>query len=126
MWLGQRFPALSQAEIERFVAAAEALHLNIIKPFLSPHCEHYGQMRVLHEVLLQGRAGSHRQGNWIHPVEWNRAVQAAGEAFKLIRPPPPRVLHGFGDHLKCGKLNAAFAHSFPVLTIRKRRSRSAT
>ncbi|RUX75895.1 hypothetical protein EN925_33600 [Mesorhizobium sp. M7A.F.Ca.US.006.04.2.1] len=30
---------LSQAEIERFVAAAESLHLSIIKPFISPHCE---------------------------------------------------------------------------------------
>ena len=44
---------LSQPEIERFVAAGEALHLSIIKPFISPHCEHYRQTRVLHEVLLQ-------------------------------------------------------------------------
>ncbi|RVA01261.1 hypothetical protein EN932_34570 [Mesorhizobium sp. M7A.F.Ca.US.002.01.1.1] len=43
---------LSQAEIERFLAAAEALHLSIIKPFISPHCVHYRQTRVLHEVLL--------------------------------------------------------------------------
>jgi hypothetical protein len=44
---------LSQAEIERFVAAAEALHLSIIKPFISPHCEHYRQTSVPHEALLQ-------------------------------------------------------------------------
>jgi hypothetical protein len=69
MWLGQRFPALSQAEIERFVAAAEALHLSIIKPFLSPHCEHYGQMRVLHEVLLQ--AVREVTGKEIGFIQWN-------------------------------------------------------
>ncbi|MER9353305.1 hypothetical protein NKI61_08385 [Mesorhizobium sp. M0514] len=44
---------LSQAEIERFVTAAEALHLSIIKPFISPHSDHYRQTRVLHEVLLK-------------------------------------------------------------------------
>ncbi|ADV15282.1 hypothetical protein A9K65_033675 (plasmid) [Mesorhizobium sp. WSM1497] len=33
----------SQAEIERFVAAAEAPHLSIIKPFISPYCEHYAR-----------------------------------------------------------------------------------
>ncbi|TJV21111.1 MAG: hypothetical protein E5Y04_28840 [Mesorhizobium sp.] len=43
----------SQAEIERFLLAAEALHLSIVKPFLSPHCDHYRQTRVLHEVLLK-------------------------------------------------------------------------
>ncbi|MER8626348.1 hypothetical protein [Mesorhizobium sp. M1143] len=44
---------LSQAEIERFVVAAEALHLSTAKPYISPHCEHYRQTRVLHEVLLK-------------------------------------------------------------------------
>ncbi|MDF3217488.1 hypothetical protein EN962_26120 [Mesorhizobium sp. M7A.F.Ca.CA.001.09.2.1] len=43
---------LSQAEIERFLVAAEALHLSIIKPFISPHCDHYRATHVLHEVLL--------------------------------------------------------------------------
>jgi hypothetical protein len=44
---------LSQAEIERFLVAAEALHLSIVKPFISPHCDHYRQTRVLHEALLK-------------------------------------------------------------------------
>ncbi|MGX7877334.1 hypothetical protein ACVDG5_036160 [Mesorhizobium sp. ORM6] len=43
---------LSPAEIERFLEAAEALHKSIIKPFISPHCDHYRQTRVLHQVLL--------------------------------------------------------------------------
>ncbi|BCG73015.1 hypothetical protein MesoLj113a_41730 [Mesorhizobium sp. 113-1-2] len=32
---------------------AEALHKSIIKPFVSPHCEHYRATRVLHEALLK-------------------------------------------------------------------------
>ena len=44
---------LSEAEIERFLVAAEALHWSIVEPFISPHCEHCRQTRVLHEVLLK-------------------------------------------------------------------------
>lgn len=44
---------LSEAEIQRFLEASEALHLAIIKPFLSPFSDHYRQTRILHEVLLQ-------------------------------------------------------------------------
>ena len=44
---------LSQTEIERFLVAAEALTLSIIKPFISPHCDHYRTTRVLHEVPLK-------------------------------------------------------------------------
>ncbi|MBZ9886906.1 MULTISPECIES: hypothetical protein [unclassified Mesorhizobium] len=44
---------LSQAEIDRFLMAAEALHLSIIKPFISPYCDHYRQTGVPHEVLLK-------------------------------------------------------------------------
>ncbi|ESY73102.1 hypothetical protein LB577_31395 [Mesorhizobium sp. B283B1A] len=60
---------LSQAEIERFLAAAEALHLSIIKPFISPHCDHYRQTRVLHEVLLN----TVRQvtGREVEFIRWN-------------------------------------------------------
>ncbi|TPN57461.1 hypothetical protein [Mesorhizobium sp. B1-1-7] len=60
---------LSQAEIERFLAAAEALHLSIIKPFISPHCDHYRQTRVLHEVLLN----TVRQvtGKEVEFIRWN-------------------------------------------------------
>jgi hypothetical protein len=63
---------LSQAEIEGFLVAAEALHLSIIKPFISPHCDHYRQTRLLHEVPLKSRAGCHRAGSRVHPVEHHR------------------------------------------------------
>lgn len=60
---------LSQAEIERFLVAAEALHLSIIKPFISPHCDHYRQTRVLHEVLL--RAVREVTGKDATFIRWN-------------------------------------------------------
>jgi len=60
---------LSQAEIGRFVAAAEALHLSIVKPFISPHCDHYRQTRVLHEVLLQ--AVRDVTGKEVEFIQWN-------------------------------------------------------
>ncbi|MER9950568.1 hypothetical protein [Mesorhizobium sp. M0047] len=39
--------------MDRFVAATEELHKAIVKPFISPHCDHYRATRVLHEVLLK-------------------------------------------------------------------------
>ncbi|MES0137543.1 hypothetical protein NKJ88_21695 [Mesorhizobium sp. M0016] len=60
---------LSQAEIERFVTAVEALHLSIIKPFISPHCDHYRQTRVLHEVLL--KAVREVTGKEVAFIQWN-------------------------------------------------------
>ncbi|TPK92597.1 hypothetical protein [Mesorhizobium sp. B2-4-17] len=54
---------LSQAEIERFLVAAEALHKSIIKPFISPHCEHYRATRTLHEPYHRaGAAGAYSTG----------------------------------------------------------------
>ncbi|BCH08355.1 hypothetical protein BFX40_29265 [Mesorhizobium sp. SEMIA 3007] len=44
---------LSQAEIEIFLVAAEALHKSIVKPLISPTCDHYRATRTLHEVLLK-------------------------------------------------------------------------
>ncbi|WP_095198536.1 hypothetical protein [Mesorhizobium carmichaelinearum] len=44
---------LSQAEIERFLVAAEALHKSIVKPLISHHCDHYRSTRILHEALLK-------------------------------------------------------------------------
>ena len=44
---------LSQAEIESFPVAAEALHKSIVKPLISPTCDHYRATRTLHEVLLK-------------------------------------------------------------------------
>ncbi|TGQ94610.1 hypothetical protein EN851_03375 [Mesorhizobium sp. M8A.F.Ca.ET.208.01.1.1] len=60
---------LSQAEIDRFLVAAEALHLSIIKPLISPHCDHYRQTRVLHEVLL--KAVREVTGKEVAFIQWN-------------------------------------------------------
>ena len=60
---------LSQAEIERFLVAAKALHWSIVKPFISPHCEHYRQTRVLHEVLW--KAVREVTGKEVEFIPWN-------------------------------------------------------
>ncbi|MER8575334.1 hypothetical protein NKH19_25280 [Mesorhizobium sp. M1338] len=44
---------LSQAEIECFLVAAEALHKSIVKPLLSPMSEHYRALHNTHEALLK-------------------------------------------------------------------------
>ncbi|RUU53916.1 hypothetical protein [Mesorhizobium sp. M2C.T.Ca.TU.002.02.1.1] len=44
---------LSNVELEQFMSAAEALHLSITRPLISPQCEHYRSMRDLHEALLK-------------------------------------------------------------------------
>jgi hypothetical protein len=73
---------LSQAEIERFLVAAEALHLSIVKPFISPHCDHYRQTRVLHEVLL--KTVREVTGKEVEFIRWNTTgpvlPPAAGDA----------------------------------------------
>ncbi|BAV45282.1 Uncharacterized protein MLTONO_0379 [Mesorhizobium loti] len=60
---------LSQAEIETFLEAAEALHKSIVKPFISPHCEHYRATRVLHEELL--KAVRQVTGKEVEFIQWN-------------------------------------------------------
>ncbi|TGV75026.1 hypothetical protein EN792_056740, partial [Mesorhizobium sp. M00.F.Ca.ET.149.01.1.1] len=44
---------LSDGEIERFMAAAEALHRSIVDPLISTQCEHYRSMQELHAALLK-------------------------------------------------------------------------
>ncbi|PWJ86920.1 hypothetical protein C8D77_12018 [Mesorhizobium loti] len=66
----------SQAEIERFLEAAEALHKSIVKPFISPHCDHYRATRVLHEVLLKAvRDVTGKEVTFIH---WNGTGPSKG------------------------------------------------
>ncbi len=60
---------LSQAEIERFLEAAEALHLSIVKPLISPFCDHYRQTRALHEALL--KAMREVTGKEVEFIRWN-------------------------------------------------------
>ena len=44
---------LSQADIDRFLTAAEALHKSIVKPLLSPASDHYRALQSTHEALLK-------------------------------------------------------------------------
>lgn len=60
---------LSQEEIERFLTAAEALHKSIIKPLISPSCDHYRSTRTLHEVLL--KTVREVTGKEVGFIQWN-------------------------------------------------------
>ncbi|PBB64241.1 hypothetical protein CK228_34105 [Mesorhizobium sp. WSM4312] len=60
---------LSQAEIECFLVAAEALHKSIVKPFISPHCEHYRPTRCLHEAPL--KTVREVTGKEVEFIRWN-------------------------------------------------------
>ncbi|MER9840519.1 hypothetical protein NKJ59_04580 [Mesorhizobium australicum] len=71
---------LSQADIERFLVAAEALHKSIIKPFISPHWDHYRTTRVLHEALL--KAVREVSGREVEFIQWNTTGP--------VRPPTAR------------------------------------
>jgi hypothetical protein len=66
---------LSQAEIDRFLAAAEALHKIFVGPLLAYHCEHYRALREVHEPLLKsietitGKRAEFIQWNSTGPVK---------------------------------------------------------
>ncbi|ESW88115.1 hypothetical protein NKH47_14750 [Mesorhizobium sp. M1060] len=66
---------LSQAEIERFLAAAEALHKSIVGPLLAYHGEHYQALREVHGPLLKsietitGRKAQFIQWNGTGPAQ---------------------------------------------------------
>ncbi|WP_244735150.1 hypothetical protein [Mesorhizobium sp. 113-3-9] len=60
---------LSETEIATFLTAAEALHRSIVKPFISPHCDHYRQTHVLHEVLL--KAVRDVTGKEVEFIQWH-------------------------------------------------------
>jgi hypothetical protein len=72
----ETFQAVSQAEIECFLVAAEALHRSIVKPLISPHCEHYRATRVLHEVLLN--TVREVTGKEVAFIQWNGTGPAKG------------------------------------------------
>jgi len=44
---------LSPEQLGQFLAAAERLHLSIVGPLISPQCDHYRSLQVLHEALLK-------------------------------------------------------------------------
>lgn len=66
---------LSQAEIERFLAAAEAMHKSIVGPLLDFHCEHYRALREVHGSLLKsietitGKSAEFIQWNGTGPAQ---------------------------------------------------------
>ena len=66
---------LSQAEIERFLVAAEALHKSIVGPLLAYHSEHYQAIREVHGPLLKsietitGKRAPFIQPNMTGPVK---------------------------------------------------------
>ncbi|TPJ44456.1 hypothetical protein [Mesorhizobium sp. B2-7-1] len=60
---------LSEAEIERFVIAAAELHRSIVRPLISPNCEHYRSTRTLHEALL--KSVREVTGKEIEFIKWN-------------------------------------------------------
>ncbi|MBZ9768155.1 MULTISPECIES: hypothetical protein [unclassified Mesorhizobium] len=60
---------LSESKLRRFLAAAEALHLSITGPLISPHCDHYRATRGLHEALL--RAVKEITGKDAEFIRWN-------------------------------------------------------
>lgn len=44
---------LPQADLQRFLEAAEGLHKSIVSPLISPQCEHYRSLQLLHSALLK-------------------------------------------------------------------------
>ncbi|WP_348627245.1 hypothetical protein [Mesorhizobium sp. M4B.F.Ca.ET.058.02.1.1] len=44
---------LSGSDLELFLQAAEALHKSIVGPLISPQCDHYRSLQLLHEALLK-------------------------------------------------------------------------
>jgi len=68
---------LSQAEIESFLVAAEALHRSIVKPYIWPNCEHCRATRVLHKVLLKAVRDITGKEVAFNPVEHHRAGSAS-------------------------------------------------
>ncbi|MGO4637241.1 hypothetical protein AB4Z43_02255 [Mesorhizobium sp. 2RAF45] len=60
---------LSEAEIERFLVAAEALHKSIVRPLISPNSEHFRALRRTHEALLN--TVKHITGDDAPFIRWN-------------------------------------------------------
>lgn len=44
---------LSPEQLKRFLTAAEALHLSIVAPLISPQCDHYRSLQDVHRALLK-------------------------------------------------------------------------
>ncbi|WP_348628243.1 hypothetical protein [Mesorhizobium sp. M4A.F.Ca.ET.050.02.1.1] len=69
--------------MELFLQAAEALHKSIVGPLISPQCDHYRSLQLLHEALLKTvREVTGKEGG-VHPVERD----GAGEVGLVNEPP---------------------------------------
>lgn len=74
---------LSQAEIARFLVAAEALHKSVVSPLLSPNCDHYRALHRTQEALLKtvrditGQDAAFIQWNTTGPVRTPTAGQTS-------------------------------------------------
>lgn len=60
---------LSEAEIKRFLADAERLHKTLVRPLISPSCDHYRALVALNETLL--KTVEEITGNRAPFVQWN-------------------------------------------------------
>ncbi|MET3522929.1 MULTISPECIES: hypothetical protein [unclassified Mesorhizobium] len=60
---------LSGPDLERFLQAAEALHKSIVGPLISPQCDHYRSLQLLHEALL--RTVREVTGKEVAFIRWN-------------------------------------------------------
>ncbi|MER8772138.1 hypothetical protein NKH63_25855 [Mesorhizobium sp. M0960] len=60
---------LPQADLQRFLEAAEGLHKSIAQPLISPQCDHCRSMQSLHEALL--RTVREVTGKEVAFIQWN-------------------------------------------------------
>ncbi|WP_348629761.1 hypothetical protein [Mesorhizobium sp. M7A.F.Ca.US.011.01.1.1] len=93
---------LSQAEIDCFVAAAEALHKSIVKPLLSPMSEHYRALQNTHEALL--KAIKDITGKDAPFIRWNGtgpviAVKESGPSGPCPDSPEPGKRGPYKKHI---------------------------
>ncbi|ESY56092.1 hypothetical protein X744_06205 [Mesorhizobium sp. LNJC372A00] len=72
---------LSRAELECFLAAAEALHESIVGPLLACHREHYQALREVHGPLLKSIETI--TGQKARFIQWN----GTGPAQPREKPP---------------------------------------
>jgi hypothetical protein len=57
---------LNEREVEAFVEAADNFHRVLVRPLISPYCEHYNALEALNAALTQAvLAVSERPAPWL-------------------------------------------------------------
>ena len=57
---------LNDREIEMFVAAADDFHKVLVRPLISPFCDHYRALGALNDALMQAVVGgAGRPAPWV-------------------------------------------------------------